>query len=117
MCSSDLMPQAEADEIRETVRIQAAGAVEGMQPLPDLPIAVLTSMQADPQAKDVNGTPRGHQAWRAMHDEWFQRSSNGIHIETNRSGHHIQDEEPELVVDAIRFVLGRVRGSAAVSGR
>jgi len=52
-----------------------------------------------------------------MHDEWFQRLSNGIHIETNRSGHHIQDEEPQLVVDAIKFVLGRVRGAVRLSGR
>ena len=74
-------------------------------------------MQSDPNAQYVNGTPRGHEAWRAMHDEWFQRSSNGIHIETNRSGHHIQDEEPQLVVDAIKFVLGRVRGAVRLSGR
>ncbi|MGE5813764.1 MAG: alpha/beta fold hydrolase [Acidobacteriota bacterium] len=99
---------AEADEIRETMRIQAAGAVEGMKPLPDIPIAVLTSMRADPQAPFVNGTPRGHAAWRAMHDEWFQQSTNGIHIETSRSGHHIQDEEPQLVVDAIAFVRHRL---------
>lgn len=111
------MPQAEADEIRETVRIQTAGEVDGMKPLPDLPIAVLTSMQSDPNAQYVNGTPRGHEAWRAMHDEWFQRSSNGIHIVTNRSGHHIQDEEPQLVVDAIGFVLGRVRAGVRLSGR
>jgi pimeloyl-ACP methyl ester carboxylesterase len=98
-----------ADEIRETMRIQAAGAVEGMKPLPDLPIAVLTSMKSDPAATYVNGTPRGHEVWRAMHDEWFQRSRDGVHLETSRSGHHIQDDEPQLVVDAIQFVLDRVR--------
>ena len=101
-------PGAGADEIRETVRIQEAGRVDGMKPLPDVPIAVLTSMKSDPNAQYVNATPRGHEAWRAMHDEWFRRSTNGIHIETSRSGHHIQDEEPQLVIDAIRFVLDRV---------
>lgn len=82
-----------------------------MLPLPDIPIAVLTSMKSDPPAQYVNGTLRGHEVWRALHDEWFQRSTNGIHIETSRSRHHIQDEEPELVVQAVRFVLERVRGS------
>lgn len=48
-----------------------------------------------------------------MHDEWFQRSRDALHLETSRSGHHIQDEEPELVVDAVRFVLDRVRLRAA----
>lgn len=104
-----LPPGAEAAEIRETVRIQAEGSVPGLQPLPDIPIAVLTSMRSDESAPYVNGTARGHEVWRALHDEWFRRSRNGIHIETARSGHGIQDDEPELVAMAIRFVLGRVR--------
>jgi pimeloyl-ACP methyl ester carboxylesterase len=102
-------PGAEAEEIRETVRIQAAGGTDGLNPLPDIPIAVLTSMRVDPAARYVNGTARGHELWREMHDEWFRRSHNGIHLVTTRSGHAIQAQEPELVVEAIRFVLDRVR--------
>jgi pimeloyl-ACP methyl ester carboxylesterase len=104
-----LPPGAQAAEIRETMRIQAAGAVEGMNPLPDIPIAVITSMKADPASRYVNGTARGHEVWRELHDEWFRRSTNGLHIETARSGHDIQVEEPELVLSAIRFVVDRVR--------
>ena len=106
-----LPPGAEVDEIKETMRIQAAGSVEGMKPLPDIPIAVLTSMKSDPNASFVNGTPRGHEVWRAMHDEWIQRSTNGLHLQTSRSGHHVQDDEPQLVVDAIKFVRDRVSRS------
>jgi len=104
-----LPPGPQAAEIRETMRIQAAGAVEGLTPLPDIPIAVLTSMKSDSTAQYVNGTARGHEVWRALHDEWFLRSRNGIHIETSRSGHDLQHEEPQLVLDAIRFVVDRVR--------
>jgi pimeloyl-ACP methyl ester carboxylesterase len=104
-----LKPGAEAAETRETMRIQAAGAVEGMRPLPDIPLAVLTSMRVDTAARYVNGTARGHEAWWVMHDEWFHQSHNAIHIVTTKSGHAIQDREPELVVQAIRFVLDRVR--------
>jgi pimeloyl-ACP methyl ester carboxylesterase len=104
-----LPPGPQAAEIRETVRIQAAGAVEGLAPLPDIPIAVLTSMKSDPAARYVNGTPRGHEIWRDLHDEWFRRSRNGIHIETTQSGHDVQHDEPQLVIDAIRFVLDRVK--------
>jgi pimeloyl-ACP methyl ester carboxylesterase len=103
---------AEVDEDRESMRIQAAGAVEGMKPLPDLPIAVLTSMKVNPSPQYVNQTAQGYEAWRAMHDEWFRRSGNGLHIVTARSGHHIQDDEPQLVIEAIRFVLDRVRTQA-----
>ena len=104
-----LPPGPQAAEIRETMRIQAAGAVEGLRPLPDIPIAVLTSMKADSTSRYVNGTARGHEVWRALHDEWFHRSRNGIHIETSRSGHDLQHEEPQLVIAAIRFVVDRVR--------
>jgi len=103
---------AEADETRESVRIQNAGAVEGLKPLPDIPIAVLTSMKVDPKPEFVNQTAQGHDAWRAMHEEWFRRSRNGLHIVTTRSGHHIQDDEPQLVIQAIRFVLNHVRTGA-----
>ncbi len=104
-----LPPGAEAEEIRETVRIQAAGAVEGMAPLPDIPLAVLTSMRSDSNASYVNGTARGHEVWRALHEEWFRRSRSAIHIETTHSGHDIQTTEPGLVLQAIGFVLDRVR--------
>jgi len=104
-----LAPGAEAAEIRETVSIQAKGTVPGLKPLPDIPIAVITSMRSDESSQYVNGTARGHEVWRALHDEWFRRSRDGIHIETTRSGHGIQDDEPALVALAIRFVLDRVR--------
>ena len=100
---------AEADEDRESLAVQEAGAVAGMKPLPDVPIAVLTSMRVNPNPQFVNQTARGYDAWRAMHDEWFHRSTNGLHLVTTRSGHHIQDDEPQLVIEAIRFVLDRVR--------
>jgi pimeloyl-ACP methyl ester carboxylesterase len=103
-----LAPGPEAAEIRETVRIQAAGGVEGMRPLPDFPIAVITSMKSDETSRYVNGTARGHEVWRSLHDEWFRRSRNGIHIVTTKSGHGIQADEPALVMQAIRFVLDRV---------
>ena len=101
-------PGAAAGETRETMRIQAVGGVAGMKPLPDIPIAVLTSMKSDPAAPYINGTPAGHEVWRELHDEWFRRSRNGIHVETTKSGHDMQHDEPQLVIDAIRFVLDRV---------
>ncbi|HYM22915.1 MAG TPA: alpha/beta hydrolase family protein, partial [Vicinamibacterales bacterium] len=100
---------AAAAETRETVKIQAEGEIPGLKPLPDLPMAILTSMKSDESSPYVNGTARGHEVWRALHDEWFRRSRDAIHIETSHSGHGIQDDEPALVEMAIRFVLDRVR--------
>jgi len=104
-----MKPGAELDETRETVRIQALGTVEGLTPLPDIPLAVLTSMRPSPKPAYVNLTARGHDVWRAMHEEWAQRSHYAEHIVTVKAGHAIQEDQPQLVVDAIRFVLDRVR--------
>jgi hypothetical protein len=90
------------------MRIQAAGGPMGFDRYPTFR-SPSSSMKVDPAAKYVNGTARGHDLWREMHDEWFRRSHNGIHLVTTRSGHAIQAQEPELVVQAIRFVLDRVR--------
>jgi pimeloyl-ACP methyl ester carboxylesterase len=98
-----------AAETRETMRIQAAGTVPGLKPLPDIPMAIVTSMKSDEAARYVNGTARGHVVWRSLHDEWFRQSRDAIHIQTTHSGHGIQDDEPALVEMAIRFVLDRVR--------
>ena len=100
---------AEAAEIRETVNIQRAGTIPGLAPLPDIPLAILTSMKSDEAAPYVNGTARGHDVWRELHEEWFRRSHNAIHIETDRSGHDIQSDQPDLVEMAIRFVMERAR--------
>jgi len=104
-----MKPGAEADETRETVRIQAAGTVEGLTPLPDIPLAVLTSMKPSPNPTYVNQTVRGHELWRAMHEEWAQRSTYAEHVVTAQAGHSIQEDQPELVINAIQFVLDRLR--------
>jgi pimeloyl-ACP methyl ester carboxylesterase len=114
---ASLPPGAQAAEIRETMRIQAAGTVEGLGPLPDIPLAVLTSMRSDPKAAYVNGTPAGHDVWRALHEEWVRRSTNAEHIVTTRSGHGIQADEPQLVIGAIQFVFERVASRPAVDHR
>jgi pimeloyl-ACP methyl ester carboxylesterase len=107
---------AVANETRETLHIQSSGTTPGLRPLPDIPIAVLTSMKSDESSPYVNGTARGHVVWRALHEEWFRQSRNGIHIETTRSGHDIQVDEPGLVEMAIRFVMDRVHLAASITG-
>lgn len=101
-----------AAEIQETMKIQAAGTVPGLTPLPDIPMAIITSMRSNDSSQYINDTRRGHDLWRAMHEEWFRRSRNAIHIVTTRSGHDIAGDEPALVEMGIRFVLDRVRSQS-----
>ena len=102
-----LKPGAEQAETRETMRIQALGTVEGLEPLPDIPMAVLTSVKAPDHPQYVNQRPAGFAAWRAMHDEWYAHTTNGLRIVTDKDGHSMQDDDPALVAGAIRFVVDR----------
>ena len=75
-------------------------------PLGDMPLIVLTrgiSEEEGPDGKAFEAEHRrGHAAMAAM-------SRNGKLIVATRSGHHVQLDEPELVVKAIRDTLAATR--------
>ena len=68
-------------------------------PLGHLPLVVLTHglpMFPDPQEE---------QDWQALQRDLAGLSSNSVHIIATRSGHHIQLDQPGLVIAAIKQVL------------
>lgn len=75
--------------------------------LPDVPMAVITSLH------HVDGTeaapPAAEETWRKLQSEIFQSTTYGIHIVTARSRHSIAADEPELVLNAVRWVLDAAR--------
>lgn len=78
--------------------------------LGDLPLAVLSSDPDRPQpdlpedlVKPVND------AWQQMQDELAQLSTRSTHVIAKNSGHYIQLDRPDLVIEAIRQVLEQAR--------
>lgn len=69
----------------------AAGA------LPDVPVIVLTASHASDAVRDEH---------RTLGEQWI----------ASRSGHWIQLDEPELVLQAVRDVLAKVRGQSVRNG-
>jgi len=67
-------------------------------PLGQLPLVVLTRgiPDADPQLE---------RDWQALQRDLAGLSSNSLHIIATRSGHHIQLDQPDLVIAAIKQVL------------
>jgi pimeloyl-ACP methyl ester carboxylesterase len=47
--------------------------------------------------------------WLKAHQEWVRKVPDAKHVVTDRSGHGIVLQEPELVVEAIREMGERVR--------
>jgi pimeloyl-ACP methyl ester carboxylesterase len=68
-------------------------------PLPDVPVVLITGMKNEPDK-----SPEAKQLWLRMQNDWLKRIPNAKHIVTQKSGHYVQLEEPELVVEAIKAV-------------
>lgn len=89
--------------------------VRATAPLGDLPLVVLTAAKPAPRPAEVIDDPKAHAEalWREMRQavrwELVRLSSRGRHVAARASGHFIQQEEPELVIAAIRQVVEEAR--------
>jgi pimeloyl-ACP methyl ester carboxylesterase len=84
--------RAMADHLR--VLQEAAAFVGGLSALPAVPLVVISSGQLPANQIDE-------------HRELARLSSDGRHVVAAGSGHWIQFDEPDVVVDAIRDVISR----------
>jgi len=82
--------------------------LHGTPRLHPMPIVVLTS---DRRFDFGAGGPETWGAWRSAHDR-LAKLLNAKHISNTNSGHAIQMEQPQLVVDAIRQVVEAVRSGS-----
>jgi pimeloyl-ACP methyl ester carboxylesterase len=104
------MSPASREDQRQIVELAAEESVPGMRPLPDIPLAVITATKpCAPDREFVCRDPRAIAAWRALHDEWFARTSHGLRLVSNRTGHYVMSDEPALVVEALRFLVSATR--------
>ena len=90
----------EAEELA-SLRMSAAGRPF---PLDDLPIVVIS--RGIPDAEDVAGLAEQEERVQD-HASVAAMSRSGRHMIAEESGHHVQLEQPELVVRAIREVVVR----------
>jgi pimeloyl-ACP methyl ester carboxylesterase len=107
-------PPAIRNLLEQIIKVQAAQHVEGMKPLPDFPIAVITAVKpcaSGPPLAWSCSNPNAIAMWRQMHAEWAARSTRSVHIVSAGTGHQVMNEEPTLIVDAVKFVLDQVRAS------
>jgi len=85
------------------------GKSEKLEGLPDVPVIVLSSIRLSEAEKQWGITPEVVQSSLGAHKRLAEQFPQGVLIKTDNSGHHIQDEEPELVVDSIRKVIDAAR--------
>ncbi len=81
--------------------------------LPDVPVVVLTSVQQVEKPEFFLQSVEAVAVKRDLHADFLRQFSDGSQVLTLRSGHNIQQEEPELVIEAVRKVMAAADGRAA----
>jgi pimeloyl-ACP methyl ester carboxylesterase len=87
-----------------SAQVRALGALGNM------PLVVL-SHDPDKMRFPGNLTEPVNREWGKMQEELAQLSSNGSHLVVKGSGHDIQIDKPEAVVEAIRKVVRQAKGT------
>jgi len=89
--------------------------VKATKPLGDLPLVVISRSPDNPQfdyipsSLPVETNAELRQIWQDLQGELAGLSSNSIRVIAVHAGHYIQNEEPDLVVDAIRKLVNEAR--------
>ncbi|PYS57823.1 MAG: hypothetical protein DMF74_25085 [Acidobacteria bacterium] len=68
-----------------------------------VPVILLTAMKDDTMPAGVR------KVWAEKHEEWIANVPAGKHIKVEKSGHFIQAEQPQVVIDAIKQVVDQAR--------
>lgn len=70
-----------------------------------IPVALLTAMKDDTMPASVR------KVWGEKQAEWIGKVPGGKQVLVENSGHFIQAEQPQLVIDAIKQVVDQARSS------
>jgi pimeloyl-ACP methyl ester carboxylesterase len=100
--------QIDMETSQAQLRVALAAA-----PLRGMPLYVLTHGRVDQPDSDPRLNAADEHLWQTLQNELAALVPNSKHVIARRSGHDIQHEQPELVINAIREVVDVVRHSGA----
>ena len=103
--SESYTPPKYKAELKYVQAILDSGKLPNAGPLPDVPVAVLTSSKKHETPEFFLHSPDGMKTWRSLHESFFRQFSTGIHTVTANAGHNIHMEQPQLVIAAIEQVI------------
>jgi pimeloyl-ACP methyl ester carboxylesterase len=77
--------------------------------LPNVPVVVLTSIKNDKANTTADQTyNKTRQDWYNAHELLKNGVTDFTHIQTTNSGHYIMNEEPNLIIDNLNFLIGKL---------
>jgi pimeloyl-ACP methyl ester carboxylesterase len=81
--------------------------------LGDLPLAVITASERDPNlpagSRAQRARSRSYRVWAQLQDELAGLSTSSTHVTAGCAGHHVQQDDPGLVIETLVELLGQVR--------
>jgi len=103
--------------IPESVREEFEGMLSTLDqaqaawPLPNVPVIVLANSKRDTTLTPAEQSLEEVRIERRLngYKEWLQKVPEGKLLVTDKSGHDIPNDEPELVIDAIRKVIASAK--------
>jgi pimeloyl-ACP methyl ester carboxylesterase len=85
--------------------------------LGNLPLVVISSSERDPRYPEISRAQRArsrfYQGWIQLQRELAALSADSVHVVAANAGHHVQRDDPELVITAITDLIRRVRAAPA----
>jgi len=75
--------------------------IKGVQLSKNIPVRVITAVQYGEAQKALGYHPEDMQVWAQMQANSMSNSTDAKQIITEKSGHSVQETEPELIIDAI----------------
>jgi len=101
---ASMMPDRVKPEDEHFSKITKSGVYPNSGELPDVPTVLITAMKQEyPQF--LLHSIEGKNIWLALQTNLISQFSDRLHIVSSDSGHNVHREHPELVVDAIEYVV------------
>jgi pimeloyl-ACP methyl ester carboxylesterase len=110
----DLSSRSRRAATKELLAMNAICRQVGRIPgdLGGLPLAVISSSERDPRdpygSQRQRARSRFYEGWIQLQRELAALSSDSIHVVAANSGHHVQRDDPQLVVSTITGLVRRV---------
>ena len=120
LCDEDPVPRAAecnwhtaAEGLAELKSFpESAAETAATGSLGDMPLAVLSHDPDKPSADLPSDLAKPtNDAWEKMQEDLAHLSTRGVQMIAKNSSHYIQIDRPDVVVDAIRIVVGQVRAA------
>ncbi|KTF13038.1 alpha/beta fold hydrolase [Pseudoalteromonas sp. H105] len=76
--------------------------------IPDIPVTVITSVRTMTNPPNLFFSDNGRKMWGELWQDWVSEFPQGRSVLTKNSGHHIQFDEPELVIKELFLLMNNV---------